>query len=172
MKCPQCETEHELLEPAFRRPDEVFRLPREDRASRVDEDDDLCRMRVSLDSEVPAVYRYFLRTVLPVRIPDVDDFTQWGIWVETTELDMFRVRELWSDPRQALEPPFQAKIANAIPGYPSTLNLPVFVQLNDPSTRAAAYFSAQLEHPFAHECRAGVTVPRVVEWLRSIGVEC
>jgi len=82
------------------------------------------------------------------------------------------VRELWSDPRQALEPHFQAKIANAIPGYPSTLNLPVFVQLTDPSTRAAAYFPAQLQHPFAVECRAGVTVPRVLEWFRSIGVEC
>lgn len=172
MKCPHCDTQHELLEPAFRRPDEVVRLPGKDRASRVDEDDDMCRVRVSADSELPAAYRYFLRTVLPVRIAGLDDFTQWGIWVETSERDMFRVRELWSDPRQALEPPFGAKIANAVPGYPSTLNLPVFVHLADPTTRAAAYFPAQLEHPFAQDCRAGVTVPRVVEWLRSMGVGC
>jgi hypothetical protein len=58
VKCPQCDTQHELLEPAFGRPDQVFRLPREDRASRVDEDDDMCRMRVSLDSEVPAAYQW------------------------------------------------------------------------------------------------------------------
>ena len=172
MKCPQCDTQHELLEPAFRRPDDVFGLRRDERVSLVDEDDDMCRMRVSPDSEVPAAYRYFLRTVLPVRIREHDDFTQWGIWVETSEADIYRVRELWSDPRQGLEPPFQAKLANAVPGYPSTLNLPVFVQLADPITRAAAYFSAELDHPFAEECRAGVTVSRVVEWLRSMGVEC
>lgn len=80
--------------------------------------------------------------------------------------------ELWSDPRQALESTFQAKIANTIPGYPSTLNLPVFVWLNDPNTRASVHFPAELEHPFAEECRAGVTVPRVLEWLRSMGIEC
>ena len=172
MKCPECDTEHELLEPAFRRPEEVFRLSREDRASRVDEDDNMCRMLVLPDSEIPATYRYFLRTVLPVRIRDRDDFTHWGIWVETSEADMYRVRELWSDPRQALEPPFPGKIANGIPGYPSTLNLPVLVHLTDPSTRAAVYFPVHLEHPFAEECRAGVTVSRVLEWLRSMGIGC
>ena len=172
MKCPQCETDHELLEPAFRRPDEIFRLPREERVSRVDEDDNMCRMRVSTDTTESAVYRYFLRTVMPVRIRDADDFTQWGIWVETSEVDMYRVRELWSDPQQALEPPFPAKLANGVPGYPSTLGLPVVVHLTDPTTRAAVYFPEHVQHPFAVECRANVTVPRVLEWLRSMGITC
>jgi hypothetical protein len=166
VKCTQCGKEHELLEPSFKRPDAVFEMPSAQRQSRVQEDDDLCSIRSGDGDEVA---RFFLRTVLPVRITDRDDYTQWGLWVEVPEVHARRAWELWDTPQQASEPPFWGCVANRIQGYPDTIGLPIRVQLSGPSTRPHASFDAGLEHPFVDECRAGVSTHRVLDWLAGQG---
>ena len=170
MRCSVCGKEHDLLEPAFRRPDIIFALSPEEREARANEDDDMCRLGPGAGE--PEGYRYFLRAVLPVRLVDAADSTAWGLWVELSEADILRVRELWTDPRQADEPPFSAVIANHVPGYPETLGLPVRVQLQDPPRRAELSFEPGTAHSFAAECEAGVSGHKVVDWLRTMGVEC
>ena len=162
MRCPQCGREHLLLEPAFRRPDVVIALSTEERGRRVMESDDMCFIGPGMADEHP---RFFLRTVLPVRMTDVDGDTEWGIWVEVAERDAKHALELWDDPKQVEEPAFAGSIANRIKGYPDTTGLPVRVQLTGPSTRPRSEFAPTAAHPLVNECRAGVTTQKVIEWL-------
>ncbi len=166
MKCPRCNSEHELLEPTFRRPDAVVEMPADERQKRVMEGDDLCTIKAGGADEIP---RFFLRTVLPVQLTDRDDYTQWGLWVEVAEPDARRAWELWDSPEQAREPPFQGWLANQVQGYPDTLGLPVQVQLTGPTTRPRSSFEIGASHPFASDCLMGVNTRKLLEWLGGQG---
>ena len=165
MKCPQCGEEHRLLDPLFRRPDFVFRLPADEQTKRVLQSDDMC----SVEPAGVEARRHFVRCTMPFDLTDVSGTTRWGLWAEIDEDHARRIHELWSDPEQKKEPPFPAVIANHLPDYPETLGLPVDVRLTGPSTRPELAFPAHVQHPLAVEYRSGVTAHRVIEWLRGVG---
>jgi len=162
MKCPTCGDEHDLLEPSFRRPDAVVGLPRDERAQRVKETDDLCAIWAGSDDEP---HLYFVRCVLPVRLLDAEGDTAWGLWVQVAETDFHRIAGAWSDPDQASLPPMDAWIANQVPNYPDTIGLPVTLRLTGPTTRPQLTLDPGSTHPFATECLRGVCVHRVMDWL-------
>jgi hypothetical protein len=162
MRCDACGAEHELLDPAFGRPDAVVLLPREERARRATESDDLCSLGGA------AATRWFVRCVLPVRLLDHESTLHWGAWAEVAEPDYRRILALWTDEGQAAAPPFAARLANRVPGLPDTLGLPVSLQLTGVTTRPALAFHGDVDHAFARECRGGVTVHRALEWLAAM----
>jgi hypothetical protein len=159
MRCPTCKKSHSIGEPAFRRPDVIAALPIAGRFDLATESDDLCVLR-GLDEP----HRYFVRGLVFVRLTDVDDDICWGLWAEVAENSFRRIRGLWDDPRQHLEPPLPAVLANRVPGYPDTLGLAVLIQLTSPTSRPQFLFAADSEHPFARECLAGVTMHRASQW--------
>lgn len=165
MRCSVCGAEHKLvdLEPSFSRPDEVVALPPEVRAQRVKEDDDLCRV-----SGVDSPDRYFVRCVLAVPLLDVRRHFNWGLWVEVERAAFERVVELWTDPNQAAEPPMAATIANRVPLSPDTHGLGVQMHLISPTSRASLRVRDDDTHSFSVECRQGVTVHRLLEWLEAM----
>jgi hypothetical protein len=167
MKCGQCDAEHALtdLEPSFRRPEDVVNLPQEVRERWVQEDDDLCR--INGGGEAPD--RYFVRCTLRVPLTDAGGSFNWGVWAEVDEPVFNRVLELWTDPDQASEPAMPARLANPVPCSPDTMGLPVELKLTSPKTRAALSFTPEPDHPFADECRKGVSVHRLIEWLEEMG---
>jgi hypothetical protein len=164
MKCATCGEEHDLLDPAFRRPDAVGSFPREERAARVQESDDLCAIWATSDDES---HRYFVRCVLKVPLLDADDVTAWGVWAEIAEADFRLIVDRWSDPQQADLPPMEAALANAIPAYPDTVGLPATLRMTGPTTRPALSFEGVSAHPFVLECQKGVCTHRVMEWLAN-----
>jgi len=158
-RCAKCGTEHELLDPTFRRPEAYVRLSAESRERHAKADDDVCRIALPAG---PA--RYFVRGVLPVSVRDRPDGIWWGLWAEIPEPAFRRILEIWSAPDQASEPPMQAALANVIPSYASTLGLPLSVRLTGPTSRPEFEFAPDAEHPFARECIAGVDAHRASEW--------
>ncbi len=161
--CETCGAEHELLEPGFRRPDAYLRLADSEQQSYTKANSDLCRI------DLPAGdARHFVRAVLPVSVSGYEHRTAWGIWVEVSEFSFNRVLELWSDSDQHLEPPMPATIANSISGYPETEGLGVALQLAGPTTRPQVVLPPDLDHPFANECRVGVSLHRASEWLLQV----
>lgn len=165
MKCSTCDGEHDLLDPAFRRPDVVANMADGEREARVKESSDLCAIW-GRDPDEP--HRYFVRSLLWVGLLDADDQTAWGLWVEIGEDDFHRVVERWSDADQAEEPPIRAVIANHIPNYPETIGLPATLRLTGADSRPAVTLDADSIHPFAVECRSGVCIHRVLDWLGSM----
>jgi hypothetical protein len=160
MKCSICGDEHDLLEPAFARPDVIFQMTAEEKRGRVWESDDICALRGVGEPD-----RYFVRGFLPVRLLDAPGATAWGLWAEVGEDDAKVIYDRWDDADQAAHAPFEATLANRVPGYPDTLGLPLSVQLMGPKTRPSLAFDESSIHPFARECLAGVCVHRVMEWL-------
>lgn len=103
----------------------------------------------------------------PLELLDGDEErrTGWGLWAEISAADARVTLDRWSDPDQAAQPPFSGALANSVSVFPETIGLPLIVQLTGPTTRPALAFPASCDHPFAVECRRGVTVHRVHEWL-------
>jgi hypothetical protein len=163
VRCASCGEEHDLsdLEPGFTHPDAYLEVPPEDRHWRTLGGKDERTVRDDEDSPP----RYFFRCVLPVPVHGEPDPRCWGVWVEVDHAAWTRVRELWRDEDQHLEPPFPATLANEIPGYPPTLGLRGQLQLSGPRSVPGFRLSPGVDHPLAEEQRRGVPLERVLEWL-------
>ena len=158
-QCAKCGAEHELLDPTFQRPEPYVRLSQDLRDSHAKAGDDMCR--ISLPGSEP---RYFVRGVLPVSVVGHSDGIRWGVWAEVSEASLRRILDLWSDPNQSLEPPLHGELANVIPSYPDTLDLPVTIRLTGPTSRPEFRFESSASHPFVSECEAGVDAHRAAQW--------
>jgi hypothetical protein len=163
VRCGTCGGEHDLseMEPSYTYPDAYLALPPEERRARATVGTDSCRLRDA--SDVGA--RYFLRVLLPIPVRGETDALAWGVWAEVSEAAYARTHELWDDPAQRDEPPFEATLANALTCYAATLGLPGAVTLSGPTVVPTFVLAHELDHPLAREQRDGVQPERVVEWL-------
>ena len=125
------------------------------------EDDDICALR----GDKGTANRYFVRCTLPVQLLDAPGRSCWGLWAEVSEPDSVVICNAWDDPNQNKLSPIEARVANRIPGYPDTIDLPVTLRLTGPTTRPELSMRSDSLHPFARECLAGVCTHRVQEWL-------
>jgi hypothetical protein len=155
-KCSHCGKVHarDELELSFLRPDAIAALPEAQRKSEVKESNDLCTIKGE---------RFFVRAVLALPVREWKDPYRIGIWVEVERAAFERVRELWGDPTQDKEPPFQAKLANDIPSFSSTDGLSVRLQLTSPKTRPEVLVP-ESEHPLHREQCLGITAHRASEY--------
>jgi hypothetical protein len=162
IRCSQCGREHDLdrIEPAFRRPDAYFAVPREERHRRISDSDNACLITTEDGQELAC----FVRAVLHVPIRDEGSRIGWGLWVQIDDQAYWRIASVWDDHDQAAEPPFPCMVANDIPTYPSTRGLRGAIQLTDPDTRPSLTLASDCEHAFAVEARTGVLAGRALEW--------
>jgi hypothetical protein len=163
MQCASCGAEHAWseLEPSYTYPDAVLAVPATERDSRTVRGADICGVRHAGD--VPA--QVFLRAVLPIPVRGTAQACNWGIWVELSVAAMDRIYELWSAPEQSTEPPFDARLANALQGYEATLGLRGSLQLVGPKSRPHFTLDGSIAHPLVREQADGVFPERVLEWL-------
>lgn len=163
--CSRCGVEHDLseVEPSYRRPDEWYAVPEDEREYRVWDGKDACGIRSLDDSE----RRFFLRVGLPMPVHGEAIPCNWGLWVEVSERAFYRVRELWYEPSQASEPPFEGWVANALAGYESTLGLRGEVTLTGPKSVPSFRLAPDSDHLLAREQREGVWPERVLDWVGS-----
>ena len=163
VRCGTCGGEHDLseMEPSYTYPDAYLAIAPEERETVATIGSDDCRLRGSTEGD----HRYFLRVLLPIPVRGETEACAWGVWAEVSEATFTRTRELWDDPDQAYEPPFQATLANALNCYSATLGLPGAVTLSGPDVIPTFVLARELDHPLAREQRDGVHPERVVEWL-------
>lgn len=160
MKCSYCGAEHELLDPTYRRPQPYVELTPEQAASHSKASDDLCR--IELPGGTP---RFFVRGTLAVPVQGVPDGVYWGFWAELAADDFRRVLALWEDPDQGAADPMPATLANRVASYPETMGLPLELRMSDLESRPKLAFVGPSEHPLVIECRSGVNVHTVNDWL-------
>jgi hypothetical protein len=160
--CSRCGIAHDIseIEPSLRRPDAILGVPSSRRGVDTFEGDDFCVLTLA-DGSAP---RHFLRVLMPFSVSGREVPCSWGIWVEVAQSSFSRAWDLWSDPTQHLEPPFEGMLANAIHGYPSTLGLTGTVQLRDPSS-VPVFTLSPSSHPLVAEQMAGVPEQTVLDWL-------
>jgi hypothetical protein len=154
--CSKCGVEHPLeeMELTFRRPDDVAKLPAEDRERLVRENSDLCIIEED---------RFFVRAVLPLPVETREDPYCIGLWVEVSRDTFDHIYHLWDSEDQSAEPPFAARIANEIPTAAGSLGLEAELQLTGPRTRPKV-FLAPANHQLYLEQTRGIDVHRVSEY--------
>lgn len=156
--CKSCGKEHDSLpEPAYQRPDDVWALSPEERAKRVSGGNDLCSLRGDASG---GKERFFLRGVVPIQVPELDDTWAIGIWVEVSESDFHRYRELFSV-NAASEPRFPGVIANAAKGFADVLGAWVSVQLGSETQRPTFWFPPKSECSLGRLQQAGITLEEI-----------
>jgi hypothetical protein len=85
--------------------------------------------------------------------------------VQVSEAPFKRAYQLWDDPEQGSEPPFEGFVANNLLCYAETMGLPGSVKLTSPTAIPCFTLDSNVSHPFAIEQRDGVWPERVLEWL-------
>lgn len=158
--CACCGNIHrrDELELCYRRPDPVVALSTAQREAIAKETDDLC----SIGED-----RFFVRAILPLPVSGREHSYNLGVWVEVNREAFFRVIDLWHDPDQANEPPFDATLANRLPDLPETSGLPVRLQLTGPTTRPRITVPAS-GHPLHREQRHGIAAHRASQYTWSL----
>jgi hypothetical protein len=144
---------------AYRRPMPYFMVPEEDRATRVQENDDLC----VIDEKI-----HLIRGVMFIPIVDLPGHSfGWGFWATVSRRSFQRYLELY-DSDGSDEPRFPGLLAVSPPDYPDLLDAEVEVQLG-PSTQRPTFHPKSFEHPLFQEYRDGITIER---WHQIIaGIE-
>jgi hypothetical protein len=154
--CAQCGTFHDPgeLEIGFSRPDVIADLDDAARAAMARDSDDLCQH----------AGRYYVRGVLEVPVLGEDEAFGFGAWAELAKADFETLVRRWDDPDQGDQPPFPARLANALQPFPEDVGVPVDVQLIDPDTRPLLKVHAG-PGDLARAVADGVSPATVLGWL-------
>jgi hypothetical protein len=159
-RCSSCGKECDEIEPAFRRPDAVFAVPKEEREHRVRQSDDL----VSIDDEA-----FFIRGVVPIPVEGRDDPYCWGFWVKVAKEHFEEYERFFS-----VDPPrdhqgFHGTLANQTRYLPpTTLGSPVHVALRSGRDRPRIMLLDD-SHALAQQQAHGVMHDQVHEWSKLFG---
>lgn len=105
---------------------------------------------------------YFIRGVLHVPVPELDDTLRYGVWSSLSRESFDRVYELWDVPARVHEPPYFGWLSNSLPGYPETLNLKTDV-VTDSLKLRPRFVLHDGDHPLIREQREGITIDRVLD---------
>ncbi|MBA3736481.1 MAG: DUF2199 domain-containing protein [Actinobacteria bacterium] len=105
---------------------------------------------------------YFIRGVLHVPVPELNDSLRYGIWSSLSQQSFDRVLELWDAPARTEEPPYFGWLSNSLPGYPETLNLKTDVVTADLDLRPRIVLHDG-DHPMIREQQEGITVDRLLD---------
>ena len=107
---------------------------------------------------------YFIRGVLHIPVPKLEDTLRYGVWSSLSEQSFERVLELWDDPARTQEPAYFGWLSNSLPGYPETLNLPCDVVTAELDLRPNIVLRDG-DHPLIDEQREGITVDRLLDLI-------
>ena len=105
---------------------------------------------------------FFVRGVLYVPVVETGEALRYGVWSSLSQRSFERVIEMWNDPSRVEEPPYFGWLANSIPDYPGTLNLPVDV-VTDHADLRPTIVPHKSGHPLVRDHRAGISLERVRE---------
>ena len=159
-KCGICEEEHDEIpmDIAYARPQHYFELPQAERHERAWFNDETNADVCVIDGTV-----FLVRAILPVPVEGGKEFRH-GVWVLMDEPGFRKYATYEGDGSD--EPPLEGRLSSEVPGYPSTFLLPVEIQLGQPTERPSVRLKP-VPHLFSSEQRAGITMARVHELVRT-----
>lgn len=157
--CGVCGKTHAGLptDHGYKLPDEVWAIPEQERPERAKFTADLCQY----DD------RHFVRCILLLPFTETNGDFGWGVWVEVERSVFERYFSLYETDASA-EPPYPAKLANALPGYDATLGTSVLIQFGDRQQRPSVLFPSDDQSRLALEQRHGIDGSRYHEILTAI----
>jgi len=160
--CGELHSEDEI-ELTFKRPDAIALLSENDRAQYCRETEDLCAIWGVGENS----HRYFVRSLLPIKVVSRHLLYNIGAWVEVSKNDFDKIYELWDSVSQSAEPPFKGVLANEIPSRSNSLGLAGYIQLTGPTTRPHFMISDAEAALFADQ-KFGISEHQAAEYTKSL----
>ena len=158
-ECDVCSQQHEIpLNIGFSMPDFVNKLLPWEREERSKSSEDWCMV----DDQF-----FYLRGCLEVPIAGTQSVLSWGVWTSLSEDDFDSTMELWNDPARAREPLYKCSLANTLPTYDETRNLPLDVATRNVGDRPLLVL-ADTEHQLALHQRQGMPLENAIELAKVI----
>jgi len=156
--CSICGENHDGLptDCGYKLPDDIWAIPKDERASRAKYTADLCQMGD----------RWFIRCLLKIPFVDQPGYYGWGIWVEVAQSVFDRYLELYEVDATS-EPLHSGTIANRIDGYAQTIGEPVLIQFDIAKDRPTVQFPAESRCILSAEQTHGISAARYHEILHS-----
>lgn len=147
MLCNVCGKDHpvENIEKAFGLPDVIFQLSEDERQDRAKINSNFC----ALDDS-----RVFVRGLIPVPIQGKTDLYCWGVWAEVAWNTYSELYNTWDDEDCSEFEDLEGVIANALPTYEDTIDLPVRI-VRQPDTRPLFFVTA--DHALKRDQRNGIS---------------
>lgn len=156
--CDQCGTEHDELEPGFRRPDAYFAVPPAERPTRIKESDDF----VFIDDRA-----FFIRCVAPIPVVGRERSYDWGFWVKVSRAQVDEYRRYFKEDPPVDHPGFPATLANQCRWLRPTLGSPVHVHLMRGNSRPNLTLLDDQHELAMHQSR-GASAALIAEWSHAV----
>jgi len=136
-------------------PEEIHRLPEEERARRVE-------LSPSGDFATLAdADRHFVRALIELPILEEDDVFGWGVWVRLESDDLRRVSASWTD-EDAVGSEFPGWLATELAAYGPTEGLAGTLRLRNVEL-LPSFELADADHLLGHEQHTGIGLERARE---------
>jgi hypothetical protein len=147
MLCSVCGKDHPVddIEKTFRLPDVVFQIPEDERENRVKVNSNFC----ALDDS-----RVFVRGLIPVPVKGKDEPYCWGVWAEVAWDTYSQLYNTWDDDDCSMFEDLKGLVANALPTYEDTIDLPVRI-VRQPDTRP--FFFVIRNHSLKQDQEEGIS---------------
>jgi hypothetical protein len=151
--CRACGETHRGL-PAwhFAAPAQALRIPRGERASRVELTEDDC----VIDGR-----EFYVKGLLEIPVRGVEQPFTWGVWLSLSEASYLRFAELFADVTRTAGESFFGWLCNSVPGYPETHLLKTRVHMREYPMRPWVELEPT-DHPLAGDQREGLTRDRAI----------
>lgn len=110
---------------------------------------------------------FFVRGCLDVPMTDrAGEVFSFGVWVSLSRANFARYIEAYGDPLRGQSAPLFGWLANRLPGYPDTLNLPSQVQMRDAGLRPSILLNVS-EHPLVAQQRTGIPFAEAAAYVHE-----
>ncbi len=155
-RCACCGKSHKHAptDMGFQLPDCAWDLAASERELHLVANDDFC----AIDKT-----RFFIRGVVRVPFVHINGYFGWGLWVEVSKNDFFHYHNQL-DPQSQ---PFNGRIANGLPGYPTLIEKPVEARPELSNLRPTLWFPPTARHLLAREQKSGIGQARHFEMIHE-----
>jgi hypothetical protein len=106
--------------------------------------------------------QFFVRGCIEISVHGEAQPFAWGAWVNVSEADFNLFEKAFHNAERSQVGPFAGYLANALPGYPDTLNLHVRAHLRNDGIRPYIEV-APSEHPLHQEQCRGMSPARLAQ---------
>lgn len=115
---------------ALRWPDAAVELSLKPGRHIIDDSGEICRIKH------PGPRRSFVRCVFTIPVPESRQSLEYGVWLLLPEADFTRYRTVCD---RAASSEFEGTLANDLPGFPGSLNLPMLLRTRGRFERPVLY---------------------------------
>lgn len=158
-QCDLCPERHDVsLNLGFSMPDFINKLLPWDREKRCQISPDWC----IVDEKF-----FYLRGCVELPIQDSDAVFSLGVWTTVGEEEFDRTMHFWDNPDRQLEPAYRGALANTVPLYEETRNLPTEIVTRAPGERPEIRI-VDAQHLLHEQQKTGMPLSTAIEFTKLI----